>query len=199
MPISADNTVFLQLNHTIVLVGIMGSGKTSVGKRLASILGAKFHDSDHEIEEAAGMKVAEIFERFGEDYFRDGERRVIARLLDAPPCVLATGGGAFVSEENRRIIAKSGTSIWLKAELETLWDRVKDRSTRPLLQQPNPKQVLKNLMEKRHTAYQEATLIVSSDPGISHDIMVRRILETIREHDLAHPSAAPILTKKAVE
>lgn len=185
----------LRLTRTVVLVGLMGAGKTSVGKRLAAFLKVPFRDSDHEIEEAAGMKVAEIFEQFGEEYFRDGEKRVIARLLEGKPMVLATGGGAFVSSENRDAIAARGVSVWLNADLQTLWDRVKDRTTRPLLLQENPRKVLSDLLDARRPHYSQAQVHVRSEAGQTHEAMVKRILEALRAHDLAHPDEPPILEK----
>ena len=119
------------LNRTVVLVGLMGAGKSTVGRRLADRLGVQFVDSDSEIEIAANMTIPDIFERFDEQYFRDGERRVITRLLLEDPCILATGGGTFLPSENRKIIGKRGVSVWIKADLETLWERVKDKTSRP--------------------------------------------------------------------
>lgn len=189
----ADNT--FRLTRTVALVGIMGAGKTSVGKRLSAFLKVSFFDSDHEIEKAAGMQVKEIFESFGEPYFRDGEARVVARLLAGAPCVLATGGGVFVREQNRDNISERGVSVWLDAKLDTLWDRVKDRTTRPLLQQPNPKQVLSDLLDARRAHYAQAQVRVISDAGISHDMMVRRILTAIQKDDQKHPERTPTLVK----
>ncbi len=143
------------------------------------------------------MEVREIFERFGEAYFRDGEARVISRLLGEAPGVLATGGGAFMAAPVRKDIAAHGVSVWLDAALETLWSRVKDRNTRPLLQQADPKGVLAKLLEERTPTYAQAQVRVPSDPGISHDAMVRRILAAVRAHDLAHPELPPVLVKGA--
>src|SRR5579885_3181235 len=123
----------MKLTRTVALVGMMGAGKTSVGRRLAARLGVPFRDADHEIEAAAGLSVAEIFERFGETYFRDGERKVIARLLEDPPHVLAAGGGAYMDDVTRAAMAKSAFTIWLKAPVGLLLARVKKRDTRPLL------------------------------------------------------------------
>lgn len=178
-----------------MLVGLMGAGKTSVGRRLASVLKVPFNDSDHEIELAAGMKIAEIFDKFGEDYFRDGEKRVIARLLDGRPMILATGGGAFMSPEIRAAIAEHGVSVWLNAGLETLWDRVKDRTTRPLLLQPNAKQVLSDLLEKRNPVYAEAQVHVMSESGQTHEAMVGRIVTALHKYDQQHPDRTPILER----
>src|SRR5579875_1987107 len=123
--------------RSLVLVGMMGAGKTSVGKRLAARLGLRFVDADDEIEAGARMTIPEIFEKFGEPYFRDGERRVIARVLDEGPCVLSTGGGAFMNAATREKIAQTGVSIWLKPDFEVLLRRVRKRSNRPLLQTPD--------------------------------------------------------------
>ena len=196
MTAATDHKVTVVLTRPLVLVGLMGAGKTSVGKRLAAILNVPFRDSDHEIEAAAGLEVREIFERFGEPYFRDGEARVIRRLLADAPGILATGGGAFMSEPLRQEIARSACSVWLDAELDTLWQRVKDRPTRPLLQQPEPRKVLAALLESRAPVYAGADVRVRSEPGLSHEQMARRILEGVRAHDLAHPGRPPALEKK---
>ncbi len=169
----------LRLNRTIVLVGLMGAGKTSVGKRLAAMLHVPFVDSDHEIETAANMPISEIFARFGEQYFRDGEQRVIARLVAGSPCVLATGGGAFVSEVNRAAIGAHAVSVWLKADVETLYDRVKNKSGRPLLQSSDPKGVLERLSVERAPTYEMAEVIVESPPGIAQEVMAGRIVAAI--------------------
>ncbi|WP_297970017.1 shikimate kinase, partial [uncultured Amaricoccus sp.] len=137
------------LNRTLVLVGLMGAGKTSVGKRLAALLGVPFTDSDAEIVAAAGMSIPEIFASLGEPAFRDGERRVIARLLSDSPRVLATGGGAFIEPRTRAEIRAQATSVWLRADLDLLWDRVRDRPGRPLLAAPDPRAVLADLDRRR--------------------------------------------------
>ncbi|MEO1275558.1 MAG: shikimate kinase [Pseudomonadota bacterium] len=195
MPEIADQTARVRLNRTLVLVGLMGAGKTSVGRRLAAAIDVPFLDSDAEIEAAHGLEIREIFETFGEPYFRDGEARVIRRLLDGPPAVLATGGGAFMADALRADIQARALTIWLDADLPTLWARVKDRPTRPLLQQPEPRNVLARLLEERSPVYAEAALRVPSDPGQSHEVMMRRILEAVRAWDLAHPADPPTLEK----
>ena len=167
------------LNRTVVLVGLMGAGKSTVGRRLADLLGVRFVDSDNEIEVAADMTIPEIFERFDEQYFRDGERRVIARLLADEPCILATGGGAFLSRENRTIIGDGGVSVWIKADLETLWERVRDKSGRPLLNGDNPKGVLTDLLEARYPLYATAEIVVNSAAGDPHEIVVNAIVEEL--------------------
>ncbi|MEO0622940.1 MAG: shikimate kinase [Pseudomonadota bacterium] len=171
-----------RLKQTIVLIGLMGAGKSSVGLRLAQRLGVGFHDSDAEIEAAAGMRIAEIFERFGEPHFRDGERRVISRLLERPPMVLATGGGAFLNEETRALIAKGAVSVWLKAELPVLVARTSGRTHRPLLNQGNPEEVLAALIEARYPVYALADIAVESLMEQTHDDMAARIEAAIVEH-----------------
>ncbi|MBT5264452.1 MAG: shikimate kinase [Rhodospirillaceae bacterium] len=153
------------LERSIVLVGLMGAGKTAIGKRLAERLGVSFIDADHEIERAADSTINEIFERYGEDEFRQGERRVIARLLSGPPKVLATGGGAFMAQETREAIRENGVSVWLKADLEVLFERVSRRSHRPLLKTGNPRDILRDLMDKRYPVYAEADLTVETFNG----------------------------------
>jgi shikimate kinase len=166
--------------RTLVLVGLMGVGKSSVGKRLAHRLGLPFCDADAEIETAAGMSIAEIFEREGEAAFRAGERKVIARLLAEPIHVLATGGGAFMNADTRKLIAERGLSIWLKAELDELVKRVGRRNNRPLLQQGDPRQILERLMQERYPTYAEADLAVSS--AGSAEETTERVLAALREH-----------------
>ena len=151
--------------RTVVLVGLMGAGKTKIGRRLAMRLGLPFFDSDQEIETAAGETVEEIFANRGERVFRDGERRVIARLLAKPVHVLATGGGAFMDPATRRIIAARGVSIWLRAGLDVLFARVSRRSNRPLLKTPDPRAVLAELIERRYPIYAEADVTVDSGEG----------------------------------
>jgi len=186
MTAAAKQTQIVPLRRTLVLVGLMGAGKTSVGRRLAEALDAPFHDSDHEIEVAAGMSIRDIFENLGEPAFREGEVRVISRLLSGSPGVLATGGGAFMSEEVRRLIAAQAVSVWLDGDLETLWDRVKDRTTRPLLEQADPKGVLADLIEVRYPVYAMADITVRTEGGLTHDAMVERIISAVRAFDAGH-------------
>ena len=183
----------LRLRRPLVLVGLMGAGKTSVGKRLASLLGVGFTDSDHEIVEAAGMSIPEIFATLGEPAFRDGERRVIARLLAERPGVLATGGGAFIEPRTRAEIKAHATSVWLKADLDLLWDRVRDRPGRPLLRTPNPRATLSDLLDRRYPVYAEADVTVDSRRGASHEAMARTIIAAVQAHDLDHPDSPPTL------
>src|SRR5215471_4416159 len=164
-----------KLDKTLVLVGMMGAGKTSVGRRLASGLGVPFRDADAEIELAAGCTINEIFERFGEPAFRAGERKVIARLLAEPPHVLATGGGAFMDPDTRAHIHEAAISIWLKAPVELLLDRVTRKDTRPLLRNTDSRTALERLLKEREPIYAKADITVESDDG-PHDLVVRRIL-----------------------
>lgn len=150
-----------RLRRTVVLVGMMGAGKSTIGRRLAHRLGAPFVDADHEIERAAGCSIPEIFKTYGEAAFRDGERRVIARLLDDPPHVLAMGGGAFVDAETRAATREKATSIWLNTDLDTLYRRVARRTNRPMLYVDDPRAQLQRLLEARTPTYSEADLIVT--------------------------------------
>ena len=176
-----DNQPETGLQRTVVLVGLMGAGKSTVGRRLADRLGVRFVDSDHEIEAAADLTIPEIFERFGEQYFRDGERKVIARLLSEEPCILATGGGAFMSDENRQLISVGGISVWIRADLETLWERVKDKTSRPLLNAENPKGILSGLLQTRYPVYELADVAVESNDGDAHELVVERIVAALKD------------------
>ncbi len=175
----------------IVLVGLMGSGKTAIGRRLAQRLGLEFVDSDAEIERAAGLTIPEIFTRYGEPYFRDGERRVMTRLLSGGARVIATGGGAFMSEETRAAIRATAVSIWLKADLDVLWRRVRKRNHRPLLQDGDPEAMLKKLMEERDPIYAQADITVISREG-PHDLVVEDILAGLKSTlpKESHPTGA---------
>ncbi|MCP3474226.1 shikimate kinase [Bradyrhizobium sp. CCGUVB1N3] len=165
--------------RSIVLVGMMGVGKSTIGRRLAARLKLPFVDADTEIEAAAGMTIPEIFERHGEPYFRDGETRVIARLLDGGPLVLATGGGAFMREETRARIAAKAVSIWLRADHDIIMRRVRRRADRPLLQTPDPEGTVTRLLSEREPVYQNADLTISSR-DVPHDRIVEECLETLR-------------------
>ena len=162
----------------IVLVGLMGVGKSTVGRRLAARLRLPFVDADTAIEEAAGLTVAEIFERFGEPYFRDGERRVIARLMDGRPKVIATGGGAFINDDTRALILAEATAVWLHAHPDVLAERVGRRDTRPLLRNRNPRQVLAELATIRNPIYDEAHIHITSNKS-PHETTVNAILKAI--------------------
>lgn len=166
--------------RAIVLVGMMGAGKTSIGRRLAARLDLPFVDADAEIEAAANATVSEIFARHGEAYFRDGERRVIQRLLDGRPKVLATGGGAFVNAETRAAIAGSGIAVWLQADLDVLLARVRRRSDRPLLQNGDPEETMRNLMAVRDPLYAQAPIHIRSRE-VAHEKVVAEIVEGLAE------------------
>lgn len=169
------------VDRTIVMVGLMGAGKTSIGRRLAQRLGLPFVDADHEIEQAAGCTIEEIFERYGEAAFRDGERRIIQRLLERPPHVLATGGGAFMDPETRARIKAGGISVWLKADLDVLVRRVSRRSNRPLLKRGDPREVLETLMAQRYPIYAEADVCIDSLDAPA-ETTVERVIEAIDRH-----------------
>lgn len=153
-------------DRTVVLVGLMGAGKSCVGRRLAARLGVPFLDADTEFEAAAGCTISEYFAKYGEPAFRDGERRVIQRLLDGPPCVLATGGGAFCDPETRARIRQGGISVWLRADLDLLVKRTAGRDHRPLLKTGDPREILARLMEARYPLYAEADIIVDTTDDI---------------------------------
>jgi shikimate kinase len=178
---SAVSNSKLRLPKTVVLIGLMGAGKTSVGRKLAEMLGVEFVDADSEIEEAAGCTIADFFERFGEEEFRRGEERVIARLLKNPICVLATGGGAYMSSDTRGKISDHGLSLWLKADLDVLYERVARRFGRPLLQTDDPRSTLEGIMKVRYPVYAEADLIVQSYHG-PIEKTVERAYQTIIDY-----------------
>ena len=167
-----------RFDRPVVLVGMMGVGKSTIGRKLAQLLDVPFADADEEIEEAAQLSVAEIFEKFGEAYFRDGERRVIARLLDGGPSVLATGGGAFVQPDTRELILERGIAVWLDSDVQTLVERVARRDTRPLLRGGDPKEIVGRLKAEREGAYAEAPIKVMSNTG-PHGDTVNRILQEL--------------------
>jgi shikimate kinase len=167
--------------RSIILVGMMGAGKSAVGRRLAEKLGMAFTDADSEIEAAAGRSIEDIFEEFGEEHFRDGERRVILRLIGEGPQVLATGGGAFMNEETREAIANAGISIWLQAEISLLMRRVKRRNDRPLLKQGDPEETMRRLMEERDPIYGLANLTVESR-DVPHHHVVSDVLAALGEY-----------------
>lgn len=176
--------------RSIVLVGLMGAGKSTVGRRLASKLGLPFRDADQEIEAAAGMSIPDIFSIYGEDYFRDGERRVIARLLQEGPLVLATGGGAFMSEETRARVAELGISVWLRADLDVLMKRVRKRANRPLLQNPDPEGTMRRLAEVRHPVYGLADLTVESHEA-PHERVVTEVIKSLSAWLEAREAGSP--------
>jgi shikimate kinase len=170
--------------RTIVLVGLMGAGKSKIGRRLAARLNLPFFDSDHEIEVAAGETIEEIFANRGEQMFRDGERRVIARLLAQPVHVLATGGGAFMDEATRRVIGGRGVSLWLRADLDVLVSRVSRRDNRPLLKSGDARAILGELIENRYPIYAEANVVVDSGEG-SPETTVTRAIAALADCPLA--------------
>ncbi|WP_422345961.1 shikimate kinase [Parasphingorhabdus sp.] len=170
----------LSIEKPLVLIGLMGVGKTTVGRRLAKRLNLPFVDADEEIEKAADLKIAEIFERFGEDYFRDGERRVIARLMEADRQVIATGGGAFMNDETRELILSKATAIWLDADIDILVNRVSRRDTRPLLRNGDPEAILRELAAKRNPVYAMAHHHVTGNDA-PHDLTVENIIKALRK------------------
>jgi len=175
--------------RSLVLVGMMGAGKSSIGRKLASKLGLPFVDADMEIEQAAGMSISDIFAKHGEPYFRAGEARVIARLLDGGPQVLATGGGAFMNPESRAAIRAKGISVWLKADFDVLMRRIKRRSDRPMLKTDDPAETLKRLLKERDPVYAEADVTVHSRE-VPHEIIIAEILAALAPRLQSSPTTA---------
>jgi len=173
----------MALQKTVALVGMMGAGKTSLGRRLAARLEVPFHDADHEIETAAGLTVSEIFAKFGEPYFRDGERRVIARLLGEAPHILASGGGAFMDPATRAAMKENALTVWLKAPAGVLLSRVKKRDTRPLLRNGDPRETIEKLLAIREPVYAQADITLECADE-SHHSAVDRIVAALRERGL---------------
>ena len=172
-----DHTL-ISIPKSLVLIGMPGAGKSTVGRKLAANLGLGFCDSDHEVEAAAGMSIPQIFEKLGEQAFRDGERKVIARLLRGPKQVLSTGGGAFMNEATREIIKKEGISIWLKADFEVLLERTSRTNDRPLLLKGDPALILRSLMSQREPVYALADLTVASD-DVPIENTTQRVIESL--------------------
>ncbi|RVN66997.1 shikimate kinase [Sinorhizobium meliloti] len=170
--------------RNLVFIGLMGAGKSAIGRLTAQALGVPFVDSDHEIERVSRMTVSDLFATYGEEEFRALEARVLKRLLRSGPRVVSTGGGAYINERSRRHIKKGGLSIWLNAELDVLWERVNKRDTRPLLKTENPKQTLENLMRARYPIYAEADLTVLSR-DVKKEAMVEEVLAAIADHQKA--------------
>lgn len=164
--------------RNLVFIGLMGAGKSAIGRLTASTLGLPFVDSDHEIERVSRMTVAELFAAYGEAEFRALETRVIKRLLRSGPRVISTGGGAYINERTRRLVRKGGLTVWLKADLDVLWERVNKRDTRPLLKTANPKKTLEDLMLARYPVYAEADLTVMSR-DVSKEAMVDEVLKAL--------------------
>jgi shikimate kinase len=173
--------VSVHLKKTVAMVGMMGAGKTAVGTAVARLLGVPFLDSDEEIVRAADRSIAEIFERDGEPFFRARETEVLSRLLKGQPCILSTGGGAFLSETNRRLIAEQGVAVWLRADLDLLWNRVRHKTTRPLLRTANPRETLRTLYEARQPFYALAEIAVDSQASYSVEDMARRVVAALAE------------------
>ncbi|CUH53072.1 shikimate kinase [Shimia marina] len=169
------------LKKTVVLVGMMGAGKTAVGRALAAKLDVPFIDSDAEIEKAANMSIAEIFARDGEPFFRQKESQVIARLLEDERCILSTGGGAYLAEGNRAVISERGVAVWLDADVDLLWSRVKHKDTRPLLRTDNPRQTLEEIFAARVPLYSQADLPVPAEAGLSIEEMADRVAHALLE------------------
>lgn len=178
---SRTGSLRLAIDRPVVLVGMMGSGKSTIGRRLAEQLHLPFADADSEIETAAGLSISEIFARFGEPYFRDGERRVIHRLMERGPCVIATGGGAFAQPDTRQDILDNAISIWLDVPLPTLLERTSRRTTRPLLQTGDPKATLQRLLVERQPFYAMANLRVSSDAA-PHARAVDAVIGALKDY-----------------
>ncbi|MEZ5691873.1 MAG: shikimate kinase [Rickettsiales bacterium] len=167
------------ISKPVVLVGLMGAGKSTVGRRLAASLGIQFIDSDNEIVEAAGCSISDIFESYGEEIFRDLEQRVISRLISSEPCIIATGGGAFIQPHIREIIKNNSTSVWLRAGFEILLERVSRKDNRPLLKTGDKNEILKKLMQQRYPIYEKADITVDSDTG-THESVVVGIIEELK-------------------
>lgn len=188
-----QTTTALGLARPVALVGLMGCGKSTVGARLAAMLGAEFRDADAEIVAAAGMSIPEIFESLGEPEFRAGEKRVIARLMSGTPMVVATGGGAYMAEETRAAISEAGAAIWLHADLETLVERTSRRKSRPLLNRGNPRKILSDLIDARYPTYALAEMRVESTAEGRAEDVAKAALEAIRARDAVLPPEQRIL------
>ena len=187
---SFGQDVLAHITRPIVLVGLMGAGKSCIGKRLASHFGLPFVDADREIEAAAGCSIPDIFSLHGEKAFRDGERRVIQRLLGNPVHVLATGGGAFVDPTTRALVKERGLSIWIRADLDLLLKRVSRRNDRPLLQNVDPRAKLAELIDLRHPFYAEADIIVDSADG-PPEVTLGRVIEALHDYFAQRDGVAP--------
>jgi shikimate kinase len=167
--------------RSIVFVGLMGAGKTAIGRRVAGLLGLRFVDSDHEIESVSRMTIPDLFERYGEPEFRALEQRVILRLLEQGPQVLSTGGGAFINAQTRAAIEDHGVSVWLKADVDTLFERVSKKQNRPLLKTPNPRAVLEKLMAERYPVYELADVTVPTRDE-RKEVIAAEVIETLFRH-----------------
>lgn len=171
----------LRLQRSVVLVGLMGAGKTTIGKRLASVLDMPFIDSDNEIVEAAGCSISDIFEIYGEQVFRDLEQRVMLRLLAAAPSIIATGGGAYINPAIRQAVGEQAISVWLKAELDVLLDRVSRKDTRPLLKTGDKREILGRLMQERYPVYEQANIVIDSNAG-HHETVVEHVISALGDY-----------------
>ena len=177
------------LKRHVALVGLMGAGKSAIGRRVATAIGARFLDADREIETAAGMSIPDIFETHGESEFRSGERKVIARLLKEPPLVLATGGGAYMNASTRKLLGRKATTIWMRAELDVLVKRCGRRSNRPILRNGDPRQILAGLIETRYPIYAKADIVIESRDE-PHEVAVSAIVSELAERgDLGSAAA----------
>jgi shikimate kinase len=170
----------IALARPVVLVGLMGAGKSTIGRRLASSIGLPFIDADQEIVEAAGCNISDIFEIYGEEIFRDLEQRVMLRLVGGEPAVIATGGGAFINPEIRKAVKEKAISVWLKAELDVLLERVSRRDTRPLLKTGDKGEILRRLMDDRYPVYGEADITIDSNAGV-HEAVVESIVQALKQ------------------
>lgn len=177
-----------KINRSIVLVGLMGAGKSSIGRRLSVALGLAFVDADHEIEKAAGCSVEDYFDQYGEAAFRDGERKVMKRLLAGEPQIIATGGGAFMDEQTRAEIMRTGISVWLRADLDVILRRCMRRQNRPLLKQGDPKAILQELMNDRHPVYELADIVIDSGDG-PHELVVDGVIAALQDFAAGAKSA----------
>ncbi len=171
-----------QLKKTVAMVGMMGAGKTAVGTAVARRLGVPFLDSDRAIESAADRTILEIFEQYGETFFREKEAQVIARLVETERCILSTGGGAYLSDINRDSISRFGVAVWLRADVDILWKRVRHKTTRPLLRTENPRATLEALCRAREPEYAKAEIAVDADPDFSIEEMANRVISALLDH-----------------
>ncbi len=179
----------LKIDKPIVLIGMMGAGKSAIGRMISHKLNLDFKDADHEIELAANLTIPEIFEKYGEDHFREGEQRVIKRLLGSGIHILATGGGAFMNENTRKTIAENAISVWFNAEFDILWERVSRKTHRPLLHTADPQGTLKNLIDVRYPVYAEADIIVECD-DVSKEDMRDRVIDALIEYQMGRGLSA---------
>lgn len=179
-----------RLAKSVVLIGMMGAGKTAIGRALSVALDVPMRDSDIEIVKSSQLTIAEIFDRYGEPFFREKEGQVIARLLDGPPCILSTGGGAWLAEGNRTMLLESASVVWLEADLPLLWSRVKHKSHRPLLRTDNPRATLAALLEARTPSYQLAPRKVTVQPDWSIDATAARVMDILREDGVVREVAS---------